>query len=294
MRVYLRTLLIAPDLGLEHVSNEIRAISASLQATVLADEVTRRDVMDAMSNKEWDVVWAAAHGTRDGILLSDGLLTTSDFTSIVRNTGADLLMINTCDSKITGLELNYELGIDVVCVEGEVGDSGAYQMGRFFAQHLANGIKAKDAFDKAKPGQNTRYHFLFGRRDEHGEDIIRPDSRIDDARTIRMMREVVDDWGGKIDKRIDGMESSLRGEIESLRGIVRTLQVVVENSVSLPPWHKEAFATAFGLLFLPVPLFYVQVRTILDVGWQLSLVLAALAYLSSAALWSYMWWGNKK
>lgn len=291
MSLFLRTLLIAPDLGLDNVRNEIRSISSSLQATVLTDEVTRRDVMDAMSNKTWDIVWVAAHGSESGIELSDGVLSTSDLTSIVRNTNAKLLVLNTCDGKVTGLELNYELGIDVVCVEGDVKDSGAYQFGRLFAHNIASGMEYKAAFDRSKPGQNTRYHYLFGKRDVDGVDVVLPDHRIDDARTIRMMHEVVGEWGRKLEKRIVDVESSLRKDIERINESIESLDASVQNSVRLPPWHKTAFVAAFALLFMPVPLFYHQVRALWGIEWNAALALSFIAYVMSAALWSYMWWG---
>ena len=41
-----------------------------------------------------------------------------------------------------------------------------------------------------------------------------------------------------------------------------------------------------------VPLFYSQVRDHLDIGWQTALTMALVAYIVSAILWSYMWWGK--
>lgn len=292
MSLFLRTLLIAPDLGLDNVRNEIRSISSSLQATVLTDEVTRRDVMDAMSNKSWDIVWVAAHGNSVGIELSDGVLSTSDLTSIVRNTNAKLLVLNTCDGKVTGLELNYELAIDVICVEGDVGDSGAYQFGRLLAQNIASGMEYKHAFDRSKPGQNTKYHYLFGSKDSLGIDVVMPDHRIDDARTIRMMHEVVGEWGKRLDKRIADVESSLRGDIERINNSIESLDSSVQNSVRLPPWHKQVYFFAWFFLFMPFPLLLKEVRDLSSVGWQAALAIGTFSYAASATLWSYMWWGS--
>ena len=78
----------------------------------------------------------------------------------------------------------------------------------------------------------------------------------------------------------------MRQELNDLAGSVQA-------AVRLPPWHRTAFVGAFGLLFLPVPLYYVQVRDWLDIGWQSALTLAFLAYMFSAILWSYMWWGGR-
>ena len=283
-----KTLLIAPDSGLENVSSEIRSISASLQATVLSDVVSRKDIIDAIGDKKWDIVWFATHGTAAGIELSDGILDIPSLTSIVRNTDASLLVLNTCSGKAIGLELNHELGIDVICVEGEVGDYEAYQFGRFLAQNIKSGLSFRLAFDRARPGQDSKYHYLTQER------ASKPsyDARIDDERTIKLMNEVIDRLDKKIEQRISRVEQSLRAEIERLGESVDSLNKTINSTVVLRPIHRYVYWFAWLFLYAPTPLFVEDLRVFAGVSWQFTVLFASVSYMLSATLFVYMWWGE--
>lgn len=275
----MNVLLIAPDFGLPGAYDELRAISAALRPVVLAGNVTRRDVLEALRGHDWDVLWFATHGSEVGIELSDGIVSVSDLTAVVRTSGARLVVLNTCSSRFVGLELHYELEVSVITTHAEVGDRTAFQTGALLAQALADGQGVAEAFESSKPGQGKNY-FLFHDL-EKGEAV--------EARTILMLNE----WGARLSSKIDHLERRMDREIGAMRNEVARLSGNVEAAVRLPPWHRTAFTTAFLLLFLPVPLFYTQVREILEVGWQMALSLATLAYAASAVLWSYMWWGGR-
>ena len=283
-----KTLLIAPDSGLENVSSEIRSISASLQATVLSDVVSRKDVIDAIGDKEWDIVWFATHGDVVGIELSDGILEISSLISIVRNTSASLLVLNTCSGKAIGLELNHELGIDVICVEGEVGDYEAYQFGRFLAQNIKSGLSFRMAFDRARPGQDSRYYYLTQERSSKPS----YDARIDDERTIKLMHQVIDELDKKMERRIGRVEESLRSEIERLSASVNNLNDTISKAVVLKPIHRYVYWFAWLFLYAPLPLFVEEFRMMMHVGWQFTILFASVSYALSAILFIYMWWGE--
>lgn len=275
----MNVLLIAPDLGLPAALDEVRAVSAALRPVILSGEVRRRDVLEALRGHTWHVAWFATHGDATGIQLSDGPIAVSDLTAVVRASGAWLVVLNTCSSRLIGLELHYELGVSVITTQTEVTDVTAYQTGALLAQALAENSDPVAAFSASKPGQGQNYLLFHSGHDERTE-----------TKTILMLNE----WGSRLSSKIDEMDRRMDREIGTLRQEVRGLSEHVSAAVRLPPWHRTAFAAAFGLTFLPVPLFYDQVRDLLDVGWQAALLLTFGAYLFSAVLWSYMWWGGRK
>lgn len=273
----MNVLLIAPDLGLPLAADEIRAISRALPPVILHGTVTRRDVLNALTDHSWDVLWFVTHGDEHGIQLTDGYLSTSDLTAVVRASAARLVVLNTCASRGVGLELHYELGVSVITTVGEINDATAYQAGVLLAAALAETNDVEQAFAASRPGQAQNY-LLFH---SHEEDIANE--------TASMLNE----WGARLSGKIDGLERRMDREITALRRDVETLSSDVRQSVRLPTWHRAAFVMAFGLLFLPVPLFYDQVRDGLDIGWQSALALSVMAYAASAVLWAYMWWGGR-
>jgi len=272
-------LLIAPESGLAAVGDEVRAVSLALRPVILNGTVTRRDVLDALRGHHWDVVWFATHGDQVGIQLSDGHISVSDLTAVVRSSGAWLVVLNTCSSRLVGLELHYELEVSVITTQAEIDDRTAYQTGALLAQALAESQDVVSAFSASKPGQGQNY-LLF-----HGGDR----DQATETRTILMLNE----WGARLSTKIDGLEKRLDKEIGAMRQELAELGGNVQTAVKLPPWHRTAFVAAFLLLFLPVPLFYTQLREMLEIGWQSALSLAALAYAASAVVWAYMWWGGR-
>lgn len=275
----MNVLLIAPDLGLPLAADEVRAISLALHPVILNGTVTRRDVLNALTDHSWDVLWFVTHGDDHGIQLTDGYLSTSDLTAVVRASGAHLVVLNTCSSRGVGLELHHELGVSVITTVGEINDATAYQAGALLAAALAETHDVVQAFAASRPGQSQNYLLFHNRTRDEGEE----------TRTILMLNE----WGARLSGKIDGLERRMDREIAALRREVETLSSDVRQSVRLPTWHRAAFVMAFGLLFLPVPLFYDQVRDGLDVGWQSALALSVMAYAASAVLWAYMWWGGR-
>lgn len=275
----MNVLLIAPESGLPAVADEVRAVSLALRPVILNGTVSRRDVLHALQGHDWDLIWFATHGDQVGIELSDGHITVSDLTAVVRASGAWLVVLNTCSSRLVGLELHYELGVSVITTVAAIDDQTAYQTGALLAEALAECGETVRAFEASKPGQGANY-LLF-------HDSNR--SEATETRTILLLNE----WGSRLGSKIDALERRMDKEITSLRKDVSDLTGNVQAAVQLPPWHRSAFVTAFGLLFLPVPLFYVQVRDAIDIGWQAALAVAFLAYLFSAMLWSYMWWGGR-
>lgn len=253
------TLLIAPDLGLEKVADEVRAVSLSLGATPLTGKVTRSDIVNSIGARQWDIVWLATHGNETGVMLSDGSLTISDLTAIIRNTSASLVVLNTCSSRHIGLELHEELGVDVICTQADANDVTAYQAGTFLAKNLAKGLSNRQAFERSRPGQNVLYYlFDGGHQGKTDEDT--------DGDIIRIMRDefskiyhVLDDLKRDIDRRMskiqEDVEARERDRAKEYRDIDKRLFAIEAVSMRFSPLDK-LFSVAFFLILLGVFVIY--------------------------------------
>lgn len=108
----------------------------------------------------FEIIWFATHGNENGIYLSDGVLNTSEITTMVRSAGAKLTVLNTCSSRPVALTIHDELGMDFVCTVRPVPDRTAFITGSIFAQKIADGLDFYSAYEAAKPGQNSTYTYL--------------------------------------------------------------------------------------------------------------------------------------
>lgn len=160
----MKVLLVSPTTELEYRDEEIAAVVNYLKPTLLSGNVSVTSLMEH-AGWQWDLIWIASHGTDKGILLSDGILPISQLTTIVRNSGAKALFINTCESLFSALSIHDELGISIVCTIKEVPDLVAYITGESFARHLAAGESIQQAYESSKPGENQQYIYLHGRND---------------------------------------------------------------------------------------------------------------------------------
>lgn len=273
------TLLVAPDLGLPAATDEVRAISLALQPVVLSGIVRRHDVIDALRGRDWDIIWFVSHGDEHGIALSDGALSISDLTGVVRAAGATAVILNTCSSRLIGLELHYELGVSVVCTVSAIDDVSAYQTGALLAQKLAEYGDLAQAYNASKPGQAQNY-LLFQREN--------PDEEADEVRTILMLHE----WGARLSAKIDALDRRMDSELAALRRDMQELSAVVARSVRLPAWHRTAFVLAFFLLFAPTPLYFDGLAVLVGIDWRAGLAFTATSYALSSILWLYLWFGG--
>lgn len=213
----MNVLLIAPDVGLPAAANEVRAVSFALSATLLNGHVTRKDVIDTLSAKPWDIIWFATHGDENGVMLSDGQLPTEDLTAIVRNTRAHLLVLNSCSSWSVARNIHYDLErrIEIVCTQGPEKDLTAFQTGTLFARNLAKNMTAKEAYEQSKPGGNTLY-FFFGKEDHSPTDD-------QEAALLALIRQefgkiyrAIEEVERKIVRRVDTLEQRFNDGMEKL------------------------------------------------------------------------------
>lgn len=167
-----KTLVVAPTTNLELVSDEVMQVVNTLDAHLLqGNRANLHGLMDTL-REQWEIVWFASHGSEQGIQLSDGLLNTAEITSLIRSAGVQLTVLNTCSSYEVAHTIHAELGTQFVATVKPVPDRQAYITGSLFAQQIARGLSFRQAYEAAKPGQNSTYVFLGDR-----EQLMPPNER---------------------------------------------------------------------------------------------------------------------
>lgn len=157
-----RTLVIAPKTDLYYQADEVANTVNMLGARVLQGERATVHGLLAELENQWDILWFATHGTDEGVILTDGLLSTSELTSTIRSSRTQLTVFNTCNSIWSAHKIHNELLTYFVCTVREVPDRQAFFLGKLFAMHLRNGESFFDAYQLSRPGQDHAYIFLAG------------------------------------------------------------------------------------------------------------------------------------
>lgn len=155
-----RTLIVAPKSDLSLVEDEVMQVNNLLGGTLLTGYQSTVHGFLTMARQEFDIVWFATHGDDKGVYLNDGILETSELTAFVRSMNAQLTVFNTCSSKGVALALHDELQTEFICTLKAVPDRMAFITGVLFAQKLADGLDFFEAYEEAKPGQNSTYTYI--------------------------------------------------------------------------------------------------------------------------------------
>lgn len=215
----MKTLLIAPRTDLPNVDAEVQAVLRSgLDVTPRLGDVRHVDVLTDVTSGEYDCFWHAGHATKDGLLLTDGILSASELTPLIRNR-FDLVVLNSCDSLLTAQMLQNETGAAVVATIVAVPDRLAFQTGALFARELARTGDISTAYQAAKPGNNRQYVLLgWGKKKVVDERSL--DERLDRLevalnQTQRTLARVVALMDGDPSYHIVGMPDQLAAYIKA-------------------------------------------------------------------------------
>lgn len=214
----MNVLLVAPDVGLDSAKQEVRAVSLALNATLLNGTVTRKDVLDTLHAKQWDVVWFATHGDEHGIQLSDASLPTGDLAAIVRNSRATLLVLNSCSSRNVARDIHYDLdrSINIICTQAAADDITAYQTGALLARNLAQGLSVRDAYERSRPGNDSLY-FFFGADGQRGDSNDEFDALLQIMRNeFSKLWRAIEDSERRVTQRIQEVERKIESAVQNL------------------------------------------------------------------------------
>lgn len=218
--VELRTLLIAPDVGLEGAAAEVQRVANALHGDILIDDVPITAVMDALSQATYDIVWFASHGGPDGVELSDGTLSAEMLTQLLRQACPGLVVLNTCSSLHIANQLHDDIGCAVIATIADVADRDAYVTGTLLASALARGLSIPDAYTAAKPGRNRTYVLLNGTVRMGGEDKLDDVQRLLLALSADLQRQL---------SEMRGEVGKLRDELGDLRGDVQSTNARIDS-----------------------------------------------------------------
>jgi hypothetical protein len=252
---YANVALIAPGLGLENVEAEVRAVSTALHPVSLRNGVSVRDVTDLLTRQSWDIVWFACHGGRDGVMLSgEQMLDTSTLIQLVRNSGAQLVVFNTCESEPVGLFVHYSADVSVISTIAAVGDQTAYVTGALLARNLAAGLDIRTAYARSKPGEVAlaQVYRLFDR------DYSPSDQTAQLLELMTLVMQPIQRQLDALDDRLDRMEN---------------------KPVKVDAIRRWSWVLGFVFFVAALPLYLLEVRDIAGIS-------APAALGSSMVLWA--------
>lgn len=156
-------MLIAPSVAdLPSAGDEVQRVINLLHPQVVIGTVTTSDVLDALQSGSYDVVWFLGHSGPQGLQLTDGVLSPAHLTQILRQSPPSLVVLNSCSSIHTAMQVHDDLQTAVICTVLDVPDIDAYVTGAALAGALAQGLDFTDAYNRSRPASNRQYVMLNG------------------------------------------------------------------------------------------------------------------------------------
>jgi len=159
-----RILLIAPrtEPELPFVPHEVRQVNNTpgLNVTLLHDKVTEQDIFNELRDGSFEMIWFAGHGTHDGILMGNWVLSSQTLATYVRSSSVRYVFINTCESVGIATWISNETQADVICTVTEVEDILAWRTGSLLAVMLGRGLDPRSAYEQSKPIGSRNYLYL--------------------------------------------------------------------------------------------------------------------------------------
>jgi hypothetical protein len=152
--------MVAPDhADLPNVAAELAAVSSQHDTVRLVGMVRDADMASVVQEGPFDVLWFASHGSKHGVLLSDGPLDIQGVGQYVRAAGAKLCVLNTCDSENVALSIISGGTADMICTIGPVGDQNAARLAILLAGELTRTRDSYEAYLQVRPeGGSYRYY----------------------------------------------------------------------------------------------------------------------------------------
>lgn len=238
-------------------------------AKTLIDAVSLPDLVRAVRDAVYDVLWVAGHAGAGGLPLSDGLLSPASFTALVRGRFG-LIYINTCESLALAQMIQNETGAAVVCTVAPVPDATAYQTGSLFAAELARTGDFRAAYNRSRPGENKDYILLAG---EQGSRTMMTDKEMEHALHQEIAR--LSQGIANLAQQIYEMRAEDKAEITILKARTDAVEAArVAQVVETEELKRQAAANRAAIVTLGVE------RTLLRlIGVALALVAVVLIYL---------------
>lgn len=129
---------------------------------------------------------------------------------------------------------------------------------------------------------------------------VNPDEQHRNAEDTHVITvRLLNDWLSRFEKRMDReseerrkAQDELRRELDDVKRIIGDMSSKFHGTLRLPYGHMQIFAAAFFLLWAPTPLFLSDVRALIGISWLFTVIATVAAYMMSAFLWGYLWFGG--
>ena len=228
-------LLIAPThADLPDVGIEVGTIASQHRVELLQGDDARETVIARiLRNQRFDVIWWATHGTKDGLLLTDGWLSLDGVAQYVRNSKARLCVVNTCESMEIAQTVVEESDADAICTVSEVPDRTAMRTGVLLSSALARHRNPYDAYLEARPGGGLYYRYVanpkrvmyskFGEQSDIETELAALGDRLSSVESVVM----------RLDRIVSGSEeyglSGLKNDMSNVRDAVADMQATLTS-----------------------------------------------------------------
>lgn len=217
------------------MDTEVQAVIRSgLDVTPVWGDVNSTQFLEIVERNGHELLILITHGTRQGIMLSDGLLPSEMLVGAIRDK-FDMVLLNTCDGIEVAQMIQNECNTGVICTVGEVDDRQAFYTGSQFARELGRGNSYFDAYKRSRPGHNKLYVFLAGRASKLSMQEMKENITVE-------LRQLEDRINEKMDLRFKAIEErmNLRPQMDynqrtviALVGVLFFLSCVVAYGVYL-------------------------------------------------------------
>lgn len=238
-----KTLVVAPKTDLTFVDDEVQQVINILGAKVLQGSQATIHGLLAILREPFGIIWFATHGDETGVYLSDGVLSTSEITTVIRSVGVQLTVLNTCASRPVALTIHDELRTSFVCTIKKVPDRTAFITGTLYARKLAEGLGFYQAFLAARPGQDTTYTFLG----DEGKKMTPPNKTNNSpgssgvtARVEEIVEQLDVIVNGSVRFGVPGLAKSVEGLAEGMRSIDRRVGKLEEEQKVLAQMMRKS------------------------------------------------------
>lgn len=249
----MRILFVAPTSNLNSMS-EISRVASGHHVDFCVDMVDRAKLELALAKSSYDVLHFMQHGKRGLLEFSDGALEASELVAMLRRTQTRLkfVVLNSCDSISTGVEIHNALLVPIVAHDASIEDAVAVRFAEALYRNMNSGMDLHTAFDAARVTLTRLYP-------QHGST----------PQLINGSRATIDDLAVKFDECSHGMKAdmaNLRTDLttafEHFNQEIADLEEVIVTLNGQRHRHVETMAVV-----LLVALLIAQVLTPLMNAW---------------------------
>jgi hypothetical protein len=202
-----KVLFVQPDTELFYAAKEAEQVVNLLDANLLTGSVRVNDLVDRIREFQPQLIIISSHGKDDGILLSDGIIGSSNLKKIF-STSDDLecVYLNTCSSILVAVAIHKAMPVDFVFSLAEVPDKHAFVSMSTFAYHLSEGHTYGSAWFESRGGNGSGFMFLpsvAALRGTDGIDGADTDYHMENSREYISLKEYIDTKHDSMQRYID-------------------------------------------------------------------------------------------